>query len=56
MVAENTTMSPSMRTVALLLDSGTLTYNVVTDAIELSVSMSRTADILRSFPTNPQKV
>jgi hypothetical protein len=34
-VAKDTTMSPSIKTTALLLDSRTLTYNVVPNITEL---------------------
>jgi hypothetical protein len=49
-------MSPSMGTIALLLDFGTLTYNVVTDFIELCIPISGTTDFLMPFPAYPQKV
>jgi hypothetical protein len=55
-VARDTTMSNSMNTTIILLDSGTLTYNVVTENTELCPLVPTTADFLMSVAANPQKV
>jgi hypothetical protein len=55
-VSKDTTMSPSMKPTTLLLDSGTLTYIVVTDLTERCPLVPTTADFLMLFAANPQKV